>query len=229
MPSNQLFLFSSLPKIPQIEEWPRKDLLRFEKELLGLYVSAHPLSSYRNLASYLKVEKISSLYEENEEKDVRVLGVIEKIKIILTRKEKEKMAIVKVEDESQSIEVFVFPRLFQECISFLKEMKIVLIEGRLTSKEEIPKIIASRIIEIERIWQDVKALNITLHSRTDIKKLKEIFSTHRGSTPVIFTLKRENNFHLKIKTSHNFYLKVDDNLLKELTSLVGKENLSLTL
>ena len=226
---NQLFLFSSLPKVPQIEEWPRKDLLRFEKELLGLYVSDHPLSSYRNLASYLKVEKIASLYEEKEEKDVRLLGVIEKIKITITRKEKEKMAIVKVEDESGSIEVFVFPSLFQECSFSLKEMKIIFIEGRLTIKEEIPKIIASRIIEIERIWQDIKALNITLYPSVDIKKLKEIFSAHRGSIPVIFTLKRKNNFHLKIKTSQNFYLKVDDHLLKELVSIVGENNLSLTL
>ncbi len=226
---NQLFLFSSLPKVPQIEEWPRKDLLRFEKELLGLYVSAHPLSSYRNLASYLKVKKIASLYEEREEKDVRILGVVEKVKITLTRREKEKMAIVKVEDESGGIEVFVFPSLFQECSLSLKEIKIIFIEGRLTIKEEIPKIIASRIIEVERIWQGVKALNITLYPSADIKKLKKIFSAYRGSTPVIFTLKRKNNHHLKIKTSQNFYLKVDDRLLKELASIIGESNLSLTL
>jgi len=227
--TQQLFLFSFSPKIPQIEEWPRGDLLRFEKELLGLYVSSHPVSDYKHLYSYLKAENIASFYEEEKEREVRTIGVIDKIKVTMTRKEKEKMAILRIEDEGQNIEVFVFPKLYQEVGALLKETKIIFVEGRLQIKEKIPKIIASRIIEIDKIWEKISTLNIVLTPKIDIEKLKEIFFSHRGSTPLVFTLRRKNSLHLKIKPSQNFYLKVDNDLLEELRPIVGEENLSLTL
>jgi len=225
----QLFLFSFSPKIPQIEEWPKNDLLRFEKELLGLYVSSHPVSRYKHLYSYLKAENIASFYEEEKERDVCTIGVIDKIKVTITRRDKEKMAILRIGDETQNIEVFVFPKLYQEVGVLLKETKIIFVEGRLQMKEKIPKIVASKVIEIDKIWEKISTLNIALTSKVDIERLKEILSSHRGSIPLVLTLRRKNSLPLKITPSQNFYLKVNKDLLEELKSIVGEENLSLTL
>ena len=107
------------PVAPLVKEWPEDMLLRFEKELLGIYVSSHPLMFYDNVIKWFNITKIDSLVKNEKAGDVMIAGVIGRIKRLTTKRTKAQMAILKVEDEETSIEVVVFPSVYEMCLPFL--------------------------------------------------------------------------------------------------------------
>jgi len=235
--TNQLQLFSLEPakeEIPEVEEWPLAQILSFEKNLLGFYLTSHPVASYRPMMKHVDVEMIEDIsFDEGEalqEKEVTVVGVISKVKLTSTRRTNERMAILKLEDETGGIEVFVFPRLFQEVSYIIKEDNIVALKGTITPKDKVAKIIASKIILVEDILSNVKGLNILVDKNIfKPKELKEVFLEHKGEVPVYFTMKNARLGGVKIKTGQDYYIDLSPNVLEKVSSLVGEKNFLLTL
>jgi len=230
---NQLTFFltkkPSVP-IPDVEEWPLLQILNFEKSLLGIYLTGHPLSSYSKIVNCLKRERIGNLSNLQTTGEVLICGVVEKVKNITTRRKGEQMAILKIEDETGSLEVFVFPRLFGEVFSFLQESAVIILKGKLELKDKTPKILASAVIPVEQIVDHIKKVDIAIFDKnTPLKELKNILSNNQGSTPVFFSLRDQKLGNLKIKTNSRFSISLNNNALEGLISLVGGKNLSLTL
>lgn len=230
---SQLVLFTVAKReeeIPDVEEWPLLQILSFEKTLLGMYVTSHPLYFYANIVKYLSRKEIISFYEEEGYGGVIICGVVDKVRIITTRRKNERMAILKVEDETSSVEVFVFPRLFEEAAIHIKEKAILLIKGKLESKEKVPKILAEKIIPIEHIWDNIKGVHISIEKdKFPLSELKNIFINNRGKIPVVFTLKNSRMQGVKIKTTNDFCLSLNEDILNKIGLLIGEDNLSLTL
>ncbi|MBU1366912.1 MAG: DNA polymerase III subunit alpha [Candidatus Omnitrophica bacterium] len=251
--TSQLFLFS-FPQdesIPDIEEWPLAQVLDFEKSLLGIYLTSHPLRAYSYILNCIFRKQIVSLYEQNSKEEVIISGIVEKARIITTRKGNKRMAFLKIEDQTASVEVIVFPRLFEEVSAILKEKTILIIKGILESKEKIPKILASQVISMEAIYDNIKRINISIDSEKGVPldKLKNIFVNNHGKIPAYFIVKNsipkanpagkseeaaKSCFYqkgasggVKIKTANEFCLNLNEEILKEMSSLVGEENLSL--
>jgi len=230
--ASQLMLFSTSieEKVPEIEEWPIQQILNFEKSLLGIYLTSHPLSSHSKIVNYLKRDKIGSFYEHPRSGDVTICAVIEKVKIVTTRRKGERMAILKLEDETANIEVFVFPRLFEETAFFLREKSIVVLKGQLESKDKIPKILASMVMPVEKLPENIKGVNIFIEKNNiALDRLKELFINNQGTIPVIFSFKGDRFQGVKIRTANKFCMGVNDEVLAAVGDLVGDLNLSLTL
>lgn len=230
--TSQLVLFSvkDEQEIPNIEEWPLAQILSFEKSLLGMYVTSHPLHSYTSVINLFGRDQIATLYEEAISHKVEVIlcGVVEDVKIITTRKSNERMAILKLEDETAAVEVFVFPRLFEESFSAVKEKAILIVKGKLEAKEKVPKILASKIIPIDSIFENVRQIKILVNKhRFSLDKLKNIVVNNRGKTPIFFEFKDPQFQGVKVKTGEGFCVSLKEDTLKELSLVVGKESLSL--
>ncbi|OGZ18831.1 MAG: DNA polymerase III subunit alpha [Candidatus Nealsonbacteria bacterium RBG_13_42_11] len=123
-----------------------KEKLSWEKELLGLFVSSHPLNNYKSIFEN-KVVAISEVINGKKSARVKIGGIIASIKKIITRTGKP-MLFINVEDLNNRIEVIVFPGIIERNPSVFQENKIVMIQGRLDSKDGIPKIICENIEEI---------------------------------------------------------------------------------
>ena len=125
-----------------------KEKLAWEKELLGLFVSSHPLNGFKKILEK-KVTPISKLPDHNTRSNIRVRvgGIISGIKKIITRSGKP-MLFINLEDLSNRIEVVVFPSTIERNPTLFQENKIVMIEGRLDSKDGVPKVICEGIEEI---------------------------------------------------------------------------------
>ncbi|MCP4652238.1 MAG: DNA polymerase III subunit alpha [Candidatus Omnitrophica bacterium] len=229
---NQMVLFKP-PKeniIPDVDEWSLPQILDFEKSLLGIYVTAHPLCAYSNTVKYFNRSQIGSFYESSKSGDVLICGIIEKIKAITTRKSGKRMAILKLEDESGNVEVIIFPKLYEEASFMLREKAVVIINGKLESKEKIPKVLASQITVIEQAYGKVKKVDISIEQdKFPLDKLKKIFAINKGNIPVFFTFKKSKFHGVKIKTAQSFHLALNDRVLGEIGALIGEDNLSLTL
>ncbi|MBD3246565.1 MAG: DNA polymerase III subunit alpha [Candidatus Omnitrophica bacterium] len=229
---DQLTLFAehAQPRVPDIDEWPLAEILGFEKSLLGIYLTGHPLYSFGNLVKYLRRKRLGALQEGTANGEVYVCGVVERIKHLTTRKRNERMAILRIEDETGSVEVVVFPRVFEQCALALKKNSVLVIRGKVESREKEPKILASEVIPIQRITERIKELDICLNEDSQmLKRLKPIFEKSRGDIPVCFVFRKSSLQGVKIKASESFHVNPSEEVLGELTDLVGEENLSLAL
>jgi DNA polymerase-3 subunit alpha len=126
----------------------KAEKLKWEKELLGLYVSSHPLEDFKNILEK-KVIKISKINPLLAQKRVKVGGIISSIKKILTRNG-QPMIFMNLEDLEGKIEVIVFPGILAKNnnAGVFKENKIVFVTGKVDLKDNVPKIICEDIEEI---------------------------------------------------------------------------------
>jgi DNA polymerase-3 subunit alpha len=121
--------------LPNIPERPEQELLAMEKELLGLYLSRHPLAHLENTLKARVTTYISYLSEEWAGQSITLGGRVVSVKSILTKKGL-KMAIVQFEDPQGAIEITVFPRLYAETLDLWKEEALVFVIGKIDLREE---------------------------------------------------------------------------------------------
>jgi len=148
--SNQGGLFDGMNikssiRLEKAEAAPEKDKLAWEKELLGLFVSSHPLKNYKGFLEK-KTTPISQLSPSGSKK-IRIGGIISKIKKIITKTGKP-MLFVNLEDLTDKIEVVVFPRVIERKPNAFQENKIVLVSGRVDTKDGMLKLICEDVEEI---------------------------------------------------------------------------------
>ncbi|MDD5145035.1 MAG: DNA polymerase III subunit alpha, partial [Candidatus Pacebacteria bacterium] len=123
-----------------------KDKLAWEKELLGLFISSHPLKNYKEILEK-RALPISKLPTRPSRNLFKVGGIVSTIKKIITRTGKP-MLFVNLEDMNDRIEVVVFPRIIETYPNAFQENKIILVSGRVDSKDGTPKLICEGVEEI---------------------------------------------------------------------------------
>ena len=127
----------SLPRLPEL---PMKEMLRYEKETTGLYLSGHPMAAYREMTQKAGCTPISRLLHAEEEgiednSRVKVMATVAQKKLKTTKSD-SMMAFVQLEDTGGSIEMIVFPKILERVSPFLVEGSVLLAEGRLSLREE---------------------------------------------------------------------------------------------
>ncbi|MFH0863698.1 MAG: DNA polymerase III subunit alpha [Candidatus Gottesmanbacteria bacterium] len=132
-----------------IEELSRVELLSFERELLGFYLTEHPLQPVINSLENRITHKIIDLSEINSGSNVLIGGVIIQVKKILTKQNNSEMAFVRLEDLTGSIEIIVFPRIFSQYKEYVALDKIIIVMGKIDYKDEKPMIIAEKLILLD--------------------------------------------------------------------------------
>ena len=232
---NQTILGNGFKKITNspidCKEWPEPQLLAFEKDMLGFYVSGHPLARYANQLKRFVSCSTANLHEHKDQDVIKIVGLIVKIKQTVTRAKKEKMAILKLEDLDGAVEVLVFPRAFAKISSYIQANTIVHIRGVLDLKEETPKIIAEDLFPFEEIYKLITAININLSKiRENIfESLKTLLEAHRGQVPVYLRLDTPAKSRVQLIVGEGLYVKPSEQLIHDLDELLGPEHLSLVI
>jgi len=151
-PKNQDSLFgighdTSKLVLEKTAEIPQKEKLSWEKELLGLYISGHPLDRVREKlqSRNISIEKVLSSSKDGQ--DQMVVGIVETVKEIRTKKG-ALMAFVKIADFTKSMEVVFFPETYEEYKKYLSGEKCLAIEGKISSRNESLSLLASKVKEI---------------------------------------------------------------------------------
>ena len=216
-------------KFTVLPEYSEKEMLKYEKEMLGIYISGHPLDKLRTeieRASNISTMQILKMQEENDlSKDgtnVKFAGIISEVKKKFT-KNNTRMAFVTVEDLHGSCEVIVFDSCYSQCSNILCEDSIVLVEGRLSIREdEEAKIVARTISELKEKKNKKLNLNITNLNEEQKEKLRGAIRFFAGDN---------NNIILQIENQQTktpaggIYLTQE--ILKEFEELIGQENVSI--
>lgn len=126
----------------------KKQVLSWERELLGMYISEHPLSDIKHIIEANRSTKISEIKSDKENEFVRIAGVITTMQKIVTRSN-QTMIFAKIEDLEASAEFLVFPKLLENVSEILANDKIVAVDGFVSFKDGALKIMAESIFEIK--------------------------------------------------------------------------------
>lgn len=180
---------------PRVAEWSDKELLSYEKETLGFYLSSHPLAGYKRELDLYAVH-IDSLIEKNNEDEVTIGGIITALKEINTKKG-DRMGFVTIEDLTGSVEAVIFSDLYKKVRDLVSGDHALLFSGKLDKEEDEVKLIAFDIIPIEEAGtteKKLKARNTHIHAPVTgltsekLTELKKIIQENPGSSQVILRL-----------------------------------------
>lgn len=210
------------PKVEQVADYSQQERLELEKELLGVYVSGHPLSGYQQTFSREQVTTIQRLTNQ----PATLLVYIHHVKVIRTKRG-EQMAFVSAEDLTDDIEITVFPRAFHHAAPFLAAGKVILVKGKLdqrSNRDQKRPFIADTIEEAQ---PDQKVATLYLQISTEKDQLevrdqmKTILLAHHGFSPVIVHFVTGQR---TIKLSQRYQVQVSGDLIAQLAELLGSEN-----
>ncbi|CAB4995198.1 unannotated protein [freshwater metagenome] len=215
--------FNRMP-IPE-GEYSKTQLLAFEKEMLGLYVSDHPLMGAQSALSRFTDSTLSEL-KEGREGDMRTVGGVV---TALNRKHTKRgdlMATFVLEDLASAVEVFVFPKTMAQHGSLLEEDAIICVKGRLDMREDQAKIIAMEIMRPELMIDGGPPLRIKIkpHQLDEVKSrmLTEILNQHPGESPVFLHLDQPSKTTV-MRLGDEFLVDARNGLFAELRVLLGAD------
>ena len=231
------FSFANDFTAPEMDEMPMAELLTYEKEITGLYISGHPMDQYRDIAEKIKADNIAEILDSDNEfgsryKDnskVRIYGIISKIEK-RTTKSNSTMCFVTIEDISASIECIVFSRQYADRMQYLQAGNIILIDGRLSMREDKEPTVVCEIIEPnpKNLYKDDpkpqkkqrNGLFIKLESKecVQMKKINTLIDIFSGAFPV-YAYYADDGKYVRIGG-----VNLNNPLISELKYLLGDEN-----
>lgn len=219
-------------EIPQLEEFAHGPLLSMEKEMLGVYISGHPLEQYKQLAEGMAFNT-SALAQDDENpgalmaldgKEIRLLAMVNSVKTKVT-KSSNMMAFAELEDLYGTVEALVFPAVYGRYSALLRGENAVVVRGRLSVREdEQPKLIADEFRSADEL---LLAQNAKLYIRTTTQaypeaRLAETLRRFAGSAAVVVYFEdKKGKLELKQRVS------LAAEAVKAVQEIFGEENVKI--
>ena len=228
-----------MPKFdyPDIEEFSKKEILLYEKEVTGIYFSGHILDAYKKHMTDLKLMKISELLanDENEithkdKENVKVAGIVTS-RVVKQTKNGENMAFITIEDQSGSIEIVVFPNSFKKFEYMFYTENVIWVKGILSIREdEKPKIIHNYSDNVFRDVEYVAApkasklyLKVSSINLPVVTEITEILKDYKGDTEVIFY----DSSTKKYVKATDIKIFISDDIIDALKEILGDDSVIL--
>ena len=217
-------------KLPDVGEYSKEMKLAFEKEVLGIYISGHPLEEYQDLwrknitnttADFTLDEELNTTIVQDG-KPATIGGMITEKKIKYTKNEKV-MAFLQVEDLVGSVEVIVFPRDYEKYGSFLSEDNKVFIKGRVSVEEDRDgKLICEKIVPFDDIPKKLWIKFATKDAYEEKKKvLFDILKESEGNDSVVIYVENPKSMY---PLKDNWNVNAEEGLIGHLEEQFGREN-----
>lgn len=223
-------------KYPQVEEYAKEDLLAKEKEMLGIYVSGHPLDDYMDIINSQVTAKSTDFLPDEDSGEFIVKdkipytvgGMIEAI-TVKTTKQGDNMAFVTLEDLYGTVEIVIFPRDYNRYKHLIVKDNKILVRGNASVTEDEGKLLLSSMYTFEDIKKDLDAEKkevwvcfedenaYNLNEKDFLHLLKE----YKGRTPVFVQLRNSRTFK---PMGERYRVLADDLLLENLKSRWGEKN-----
>ena len=192
-------------KLPNLPEIPEQTLLQYEKELLGFYVTGHPLNDYKKvLESFMPLHQFIGETQVQDNQFVKVAGIISGC-TIKTTKSGDTMALLTLEDFTGRFPLIVFPKTYRSCIKDIYEDNVVAVEGRFSIDERESKIVAMQVRSLSAKPAAEIMLKIEAHLENPLvqRELVQVFQKYRGEDIIYLKLMGSRKI---IKTTPDFWV-----------------------
>ncbi|MFZ5802737.1 MAG: DNA polymerase III subunit alpha [Candidatus Omnitrophota bacterium] len=212
--------------LPDIPEWSENQLLAYERELLGFYVTSHPLTRYSKILKKYATASSDTLGEFRDQQEVTLGGIVDNIKEILTKKG-DKMAFLTFQDLSGSCEIVVFPEVYKNSSSCLVKDATLFVKGKVNAREDTPKVLAEEIVSLDDVQKKyTRLVSIDLQTAgldpETMKEIQRILLRHKGTTPVHLALHDPHGRVVVLHSGEDSKVEASDELFADLEKVVGE-------
>ena len=216
-------------------EWSLEEKLQNEKEIVGIYLTAHPLDSYVDSLQELNIQNIEKIIEMKSGVEIEIAGIINEKNIKLTKKENKEWCNFKVEDRTGEIDCNIFPNLYKKFKDIIKEDNVIFLKGEL-EKIEIGESELKGNIKVSSLEQLnensiterlEKSIHIKIENEINSKKiiqdLKNLFLSYKGNSNIYFHINNKNEKKV-IKAHSNYRVALEKNFLDKLNKIIDKNS-----
>ncbi len=227
---NETLQTTKLDQFKDVGEFSKDHILTSEKEVLGIYLSGHPLEKYgdilvKNMSqkSLDFIPQADGSFKVFDGQEVRYGGIISQ-KVVKTTRNNQTMAFLSVEDLYGIVEVVVFPRDYEANRHYLEEDEIVVVKGRVSTQEDQDgKIVCRSIRKLDDVTQSKVYLQFENkdHYTETINDIQRVMKDYAGTSTVIAFLKDTRK---QSKFGHSYNISASEQCLKELGQILGEEN-----
>jgi len=215
--------------LPDIPEWDNNELLGFEKETIGFYLSGHPLLPYTARLNMIVTADSSTVVHRRDRESVTIAGTVSSIREIQTKR-KEKMASLVLEDLKGSINIVVFPDIYKSNHNLLHEDKPIVIKGLVDAGDENIKVIASEISSLADVsTKTYSAAYFTINTKKttvdDVKSLRECLAKYAGRQEVFIKL-LDRQCETLIYLGDDMKIDISPTMKSEVETILGSGSIS---
>lgn len=243
-------LRASEPEMPFSPEWTYTERLEAERELLGFYVSGHPLDPYKALIRQVATYTIPKIMEMAKEgklpakdpamdwkarkaaaaNDPSIGGMITAAKEIMTKKG-DRMAFITLEDFGGKIEVVCFPKTYEKCKDSIRAGNAVIVRGQIEGNEQGAKILASNIESLEAASQEkIKSVRTVIFrldpyntSRMQLEDLKKLCLKNKGNCKGVIEYAAPDGIRARFQFPDDLTFSADYTFLQEVKEIFGRD------
>lgn len=212
--------------LPDCDPWHESEQLAGERELLGIYMSGHPLTQYVPILNRYQTLTIADMQEAEDHAPARVGGIISTVTRRVTKAKKKSMAILQLEDLDGYTEVLVLPEAFQKYGVHIHEDAAVLVCGEVSRREDALKLMAQEIYPLAdapRHFATKLSVHVPVaHMEQKLPRVRDLIKTHPGETPVIICLQFAGGEKVFMDTDPTFKVLPEESLVHELQQEIGE-------
>jgi DNA polymerase-3 subunit alpha len=225
--------------LPDVKEFASADLLKFEKELLGFYITSHPLTEHQLAIERYTTATTKEALTLSEGAEVTIGGMIASVKKKITKTGRSAgmpWAIIAIEDLEGQVEGMVFGDVFADITKRFPEVlaneSILFVKGRIDRKRETPSLLVNDVIPIAdataRLTTAVALkLDRTRHDAALIPQMKPLLQKHKGNIRVYLQIASENAQKVTMQLSRELQVRPAKDLLDDLEMLLGSGSVQL--
>ncbi|MCL1921129.1 MAG: DNA polymerase III subunit alpha [Kiritimatiellaeota bacterium] len=219
--------------LPDYPAWTEKECLGYERELLGVYMTGHPLNRYRRIIRELQTISLSKLESAPDNKEVRVAGLLASVSRRISAKTKEPWAVTTLDDGETAVEALVFSEAFKKYESACVQDAPVMLCGTLSKRDEQPKIIVREVFPLteaarhfaERAVVAVKADDPKAAAR--IQGIRNLVSERPGTVPLLICLIYPGGRRVVVRSGAGSTVDPSDDFPEAVEKLLGRNSIRL--
>ncbi len=221
--------------LPKVQPWTEMQMLTYEKEVLGFFVTKNPLSEHATDLDAYSNTNTSELTGRREGYEVVIGGMVTKIRNMVTKKGKTagaKMAVFELEDLQGKCEVVVFPKTLEQFGSLLAVDRILFVKGTVDTKRETPNIVCDELIALDEVREKVAA-RVTVQLRGEevteelVSRLRTLCGLHRGKSPLQVSLTTPGGYRIRAVADRSLSVQPNAEFCEQLRSIVGRDRVAL--
>jgi len=218
--------------LPDVEEWHENQRLRFEKESLGFYISGHPLARCTGEIQKLTNADTQRLSEMSDNSEVSLCGVINACKKKVTKKG-DKMAVLILEDLQGSVEVLVFPKVYEKTHDLLESDLPLLLKGRIKKDEKGVTIVSEEIALLKEVRvREARRVDVRLKSPglsdDHLVKIRDVLMQHRGNCGVFIHIEIPNHSEAVISVGDEIRVTPSDSMIMAIERVAGDRSVTVS-
>jgi len=221
-------------RLPEVAPWPEPQMLAYEKQVLGFYVTSNPLSHHAEEIDDYSTMNTAHLAQSTGEKQVVIGGMVTRIRYTVTKNGRNagaKMAVFVLEDLQGTCEVVLFSDVLNQFAPLVVEDSIVFVRGKTDFRRERPNVLASELIPLEQAREKLaKGVKIRLDAKEvtqeKVLQIRSICQRHRGSRPFSVVVQTDRG-RVHATADKTLCVNPDVDFCRKMKQLVGEENFQL--